>query len=59
MKAKDDSFDANNTFRQPVVVNGRPRILYIESHEASAQYLEKALESEGLDRGRGRSGAAS
>ncbi len=48
VKAKDDSFDANNTFRQPVVVNGRPRILYVESHEASAQYLRRALESEGL-----------
>ena len=35
-------------FRQPVVVNGRPRILYVESHEASAQYLRRALESEGL-----------
>ena len=46
--AKEDSFDANNTFRQPVVVNGRPRILYVESHEASAQYLRRALESEGL-----------
>jgi Ca-activated chloride channel homolog len=48
VRATDDSFDVNNRFRQPVVVNGRPRILYIESHEASAQYLEKALESEGL-----------
>ena len=46
--AKEDSFDANNAFRQPVVVNGRPRILYVESHEASAQYLRRALESEGL-----------
>ena len=48
VKANDDSFDGNNLFRQPVVVNGRPRILYIESHPASAEYLEKALESEGL-----------
>ncbi|HET9942627.1 MAG TPA: VWA domain-containing protein, partial [Terriglobia bacterium] len=48
IKANEDSFEANNLFRQPVVVNGRPRILYIENHEASAQYLEKALESEGL-----------
>jgi uncharacterized membrane protein len=43
-----DAFEANNTFRQPVIVNGRPRILYIESHEPSAQYLKKALEAEGL-----------
>ena len=48
VKATDDAFDVNNVFRQPVIVNGRPRILYIESHEASAQYLERALESEGL-----------
>src|SRR4029434_10179928 len=46
--AKEDSFDANNAFRQPVVVNGRPRILYVESHEASAQYPKRALETEGL-----------
>jgi uncharacterized membrane protein len=43
-----DGFKANNTYRQPVVVNGRPRILYIESHEPSAVYLKKALETEGL-----------
>jgi uncharacterized membrane protein len=48
VKATDDVFDANNVFRQPVIVNGRPRILYVESHEASAQYLQRALESEGL-----------
>jgi uncharacterized membrane protein len=46
--APDDTFGENNVFRQPVVVNGRPRILYIESHEQSAQYLKKALEGEGL-----------
>lgn len=48
VKANDDSFDGNNLFRQPVVVNGRPRILYIENSAANAQYLEKALENEGL-----------
>lgn len=48
VRATDDSFDVNNIFRQPVVVNGRPRILYVESHEPSAQYLQKALQSEGL-----------
>ena len=48
VRAAEDSFEGNNAFRQPVVVNGRPRILYIESHEASAQYLKAALEAEGL-----------
>jgi uncharacterized membrane protein len=43
-----DPFEGNNRFRQPVIVNGKPRILYIESHEPSAQYLKKALETEGL-----------
>jgi uncharacterized membrane protein len=48
INAVDDSFGENNVFRQPVVVNGRPRILYIESHAPSAQYLQKALSIEGL-----------
>ena len=48
VRASGDSFDANNTFRQPLVVTGRPRILYVESHAPSAQYLKKALEAEGL-----------
>lgn len=43
-----DSFTENNTFRQPLVVNGRPRILYVESHAPSVQYLHKALTIEGL-----------
>jgi Ca-activated chloride channel family protein len=48
LSAAGDSFGENNGFRQPVVVNGRPRILYIESHQPSAQYLQRALEAEGL-----------
>jgi uncharacterized membrane protein len=46
--ASGDTFNENNKFRQPVVVNGRPRILYVESHAPSAQYLQKALALEGL-----------
>src|SRR4029077_11989810 len=30
------------------IVNGRPRILYVESYPAGAQYLQKALTIEGL-----------
>ena len=41
----DDPLAENNSFRQPVVVNGRPRILYVESHAPSVQYLQKALTS--------------
>jgi hypothetical protein len=48
VKAADDALAENNTFRQPVVVKGRPRILYVESHPPSAQYLQKALTIEGL-----------
>ena len=48
INSADDPFNENNSFRQPVIVNGRPRILYIESHAPSAQYLEKALTLEGL-----------
>ena len=48
IKTPGDAFEANNTFRQPVVVNGRPRILYVEGHAPSVQYLEKALALEGL-----------
>src|SRR5262245_521628 len=46
--AAGDALADNNTFRQPVAVKGRPRILYVESHEASAQYLQRALGLEGL-----------
>jgi len=48
IKPAGDSFAANNTFRQPVIVKGKPRILYIEGHGPSAQYLKKALLQEGL-----------
>ena len=48
VKSPEDSFTGNNSFRQPVVVNGRPHVLYIESHEPSAQYLKNALQAEGL-----------
>jgi uncharacterized membrane protein len=47
-QATDDTFGENNMFRQPVVVSGRPRVLYVESHAPSAQYLKNALTVEGL-----------
>lgn len=48
LKAAGDTFPGNNTFRQPVVVKGKPRILYVEGHAPSSQYLKKALAQEGL-----------
>jgi Ca-activated chloride channel homolog len=48
VKSGEDTFNGNNSFRQPVVVNGRPHVLYVESHEPSAQYLKSALQAEGL-----------
>jgi Ca-activated chloride channel homolog len=47
-KTARDSFNANNVFHEPVVVKGRPRILYVESYAPAAQYLKKALTMEGL-----------
>lgn len=48
VKAAGDSFEANNTFRQPVVMKNKPRVLYVESSTANTQYLAKALAQEGL-----------
>jgi len=48
IKPSGDSFEDNNIFRQPVAVKGRPRILYIEGHAPSMEYLKKALTQEGL-----------
>jgi len=48
VQATGDSFNKNNVYRLPVAVTGRPRILYVESHAPSAQYLQKALTIEGL-----------
>jgi len=43
-----DPFPENNIFRQPVMVLGQPRILYVEGHPPSAQYLKDALTTEGF-----------
>jgi Ca-activated chloride channel homolog len=48
IKAAGDTFEGNNVFRQPVIVKGRPRILYVEGHAPSSQYLKNALTQEGL-----------
>jgi uncharacterized membrane protein len=43
-----DTRAENNTFHQPVAVSGRPRVLYVEGHPASAHYLQSALTAEGF-----------
>ncbi len=48
IKAAGDTFSENNVLKQSVVVEGKPRILYVESHPESAKYLKKALELEGF-----------
>jgi hypothetical protein len=48
IKPAGDSFAGNNLYRQPVIVKGRPRILYVEGHSPSMQYLKNALTQEGL-----------
>jgi uncharacterized membrane protein len=43
-----DARRENNVFQQPIVVSGRPRVLYVEGHPASARYLQSALATEGF-----------
>ncbi|PYS49596.1 MAG: hypothetical protein DMG13_23050, partial [Acidobacteria bacterium] len=47
-KATGDPFPDNNKFRTSIVVQGRPKILYVEGHPQSARYLEAALNAEGF-----------
>jgi uncharacterized membrane protein len=49
VRAPRDSFLENNKFRSSIVVQGRPKILYVESHAQSAHYLQDALTQEGLN----------
>jgi len=44
-----DPDPANNRERVPLVVDGRPRVLYVEGREASARYLARALDEGGFD----------
>ena len=44
-----DRFPDNNVFRQSVVVDGPPRILYVEGRTESADYLRNVLEGEGIE----------
>jgi len=48
VRAPNDSFPENNKFRSSIVIQGRPKVLYVESHAQSAHYLQDALTNEGL-----------
>ena len=48
VKAADDPIPQNNKFRTSIIVQGRPKILYVEGHPQSARYLQTALTTEGL-----------
>src|SRR5437762_5675554 len=48
VKTPNDPFPDNNKFRSSIVVLGRPKILYVESHPQSAKYLQEALTAEGI-----------
>jgi Ca-activated chloride channel homolog len=48
VKASGDPFNDNNRYLQSVVIEGKPRILYIEGHRESAKYLYTALTNEGF-----------
>ncbi len=49
LRVDGERFVDNNTFRESVVVDGQPRVLYIEGHQESAHYLTDALELEGIE----------
>lgn len=49
VRAAGDPFPQNNKFRSSIVVQGRPKILYVEGHSESARYLQTALTTEGLN----------
>ena len=48
VKVPNDPFPDNDKFRSSVVVEGRPKVLYVEGRPQSAQYLQTALTNEGL-----------
>jgi Ca-activated chloride channel homolog len=45
--AAGDTFSENNRYRSSIVVNGEPKILYVEGRGESARYLPAALKTEG------------
>jgi Ca-activated chloride channel homolog len=48
VRVTGDTFADNNRFRKSIVVQGKPRVLYVESRPESARYLKQTLELEGF-----------
>jgi len=48
VRVSGDPFPDNNVFRQPLLVTGRPHVLYVEGHPQSSHYLKDALTAEGF-----------
>ena len=48
VRSAGDSFAGNNRFRESIVVNGRPKVLYVEGRPQSARYFEAGLQMEGF-----------
>ena len=47
----EDRYKGNNVFTERLVVEGKPRVLFVEGNTRRAHYLERALEGYGEDQG--------
>ncbi|MFA5625236.1 MAG: VWA domain-containing protein [Bradymonadales bacterium] len=48
---EEDGFAENNAFEDRVIIDGKPRILYVEGQSKSAVYLQRALQGYGASQG--------
>ena len=49
VRVNGDRFPENDVWRESVVVDGPPRVLYVEGQGDSAEYLRNALEADGIE----------
>ena len=49
LTAQADGFAENNLYRESLLVQGRPSVLYVEGRPESAHYLTDVLELEGIE----------
>ncbi len=49
VRADDDAVPDNNVYTESVVVDGKPRVLYVEGRPESAVYLRDVLVAEGIE----------
>ncbi|MDX9724024.1 MAG: VWA domain-containing protein [Myxococcota bacterium] len=47
----EDHYKGNNIYRDRLVIEGKPRVLYVEGNQRVAHYLQRALEGYGSDAG--------